>query len=99
MTYHPTTNRARKTYFHPEKLIQLYKYLETEFHKNQRYPSNMELVKAGFGASTSVIRFYYDHMERLKMLHRDYNIARGIRLLPLTHAAEEIKAILAMEPQ
>lgn len=45
-------------------------------------PSNREMVDAGFATSTSVVRFYYKHMEALNMIERDETIARAIRLLP-----------------
>lgn len=97
MTYHPKTNRPRKGYSNPEKLIAMYRYMQEYFRTNQRFPTNREMVERGFATSTSVIRFYYDHMERFHMLSRDPMIARGLHLYPLSRAHPAIRDIIEKE--
>ena len=100
------TGRLIKPYSHPERLLTLYRFMESYFRKYQRHISNRELVMAGFAGSTSVVRYYFDQMIRLDMLElqkitkpdgTQYTPARGIRLLPLSQAHKTVKDLVAAE--
>jgi SOS-response transcriptional repressor LexA len=66
----------------PGHLAKIYDYLEQKIKTDQRPPSNREMLEAGFASSTSVIRHYYHLMQRLGMIHLDYAVARGVRIVP-----------------
>lgn len=83
-----------RTYSNLEKLLSIYHWIEQYIESHGFPPSNMELVDAGFAGSTSVIRYYYSRMIEMDMLKLEPNIARGIRLLPLAEASEEIRLIV-----
>lgn len=85
------------SYQDPKFLISIYRYMQSYLEKKQRYPTNREMVEAGFATSTSVIRYYYKKMGELGMLERDFGVSRGVRLLPLIKADPLIVKILEEE--
>ena len=99
MTYKRKTDRPAKPFSNPEKLISLWRWMEAYFKEHQRHASNRELVDAGFASSTSVIRFYFDHMALFGMLERDPGIARGLRLNKPAKFHPIIKSLLEQEKQ
>lgn len=77
----------------PEHFERMVDYMR-EYRNHHGYvPSNREMVEAGFGSSTSVVRYYYDRMAELNMIQIDKGIARGIRILPRSQwKKREVKA-------
>ena len=65
----------------PGHMVRMYEYLERYHQDTQRFPSNREVMQAGFASSTSVVRYYYNKMICYGMLTVDHGIARGIRLI------------------
>lgn len=63
---------------YPEKLIALHAWMQ-EFETLNRYkPGDSEVVEAGHAASTSVVHYYYDEMERLGMIYRPRKNGRAV---------------------
>ena len=80
---HPRT-RILPGEVYPAHLIAMYNFMEEYVKKNQYPPSNREMVDNEFATSTSVIRHYYDWMQRFGMIEVVPGISRGIRLHPRT---------------
>lgn len=64
------------------KLLKVYRWIAKYQKENGYPPSRVDMVKAKFSPSTSVVSYYLRHMRDLKMLEFDPGIARAIRLLP-----------------
>jgi len=87
-------SRRAQTYRSATKLVRMHRWMD-EYKKEHGYPPAIqELVDAGFAASTSVITYYFDRMQHLGMMERDFNIPRGIRLLSLKKAAPIIQEVI-----
>ena len=97
--------RMKRIFYNLNHLVAIHRFME-EFWKEHRYgASNRDIVEAGFASSTSVVRYYYDRMEKLGMISiprieidgRKFTPARGIILLPLSKAAPVIRQLLEAE--
>jgi SOS-response transcriptional repressor LexA len=82
-----------KLYRKPEKLLELYQWMKAYFDRYQRHASNAEIVEAGFAKTGSHVRYLFTAMEERGMMERDPHIARGVRLLPLFYAAEDVQPV------
>ena len=103
----PSTPRTPRPYFNPQRLIEIYRYMEAYQKQHKVGVSNREMILAGFASSTSVIRYYYGRMEALKMIHqikveidgRIISVSRGLELLPLEQADPLIQNLIQQENQ
>jgi SOS-response transcriptional repressor LexA len=82
-----------KLYSKPEKLKELYAWMKAYFDRNQRHATNAEIVEAGFAKTSSHVRYLFTAMEERSMMARDPYVARGIRLLPLEQAADDVRVV------
>jgi len=87
-----------RLYSKPEKLAELYAWMKAYFEKNQRHASNSEVVEAGFAKTSSHVRYLFAAMEERGMMERDPHVARGVRLLPLEQAADDVQPVTQFHP-
>jgi hypothetical protein len=85
----------------PNKLLALHLWM-VEFEKRNRYkPGDAEIVEAGLAASTSVVHYYYDEMEKLGMIFRPRKNGRAVPHsvipLPLEQASPVIQNLIQKE--
>lgn len=103
----PTPKVSPRHYFNPQRLLEIYRYMEAYQKEHGFGISNREMVMAGYASSTSVIRYYYGRMEALKMIcqpkleidGRTISVSRGIQLLPLENADPLIQNLIQQENQ
>lgn len=67
---------------YPEHFVRVYEFIEEYIQTNKFPPSNREMVDAGLASSTSVLRYYYERMEKYGMIEIIPKIARGMRIFP-----------------
>lgn len=60
--------KPHRVYHNPAYLLKIYNWIKEYKETHGFYPSNIELVAAGFAASSSVIRYYFSRMEEMKMI-------------------------------
>ena len=98
----PAPEKTHRPYYNPAYLLKIYLWMETYRNTHGFGPSNQEMVEAKLASSTSVIRYYYNQMQKLNLIEvptvtvngRTFCPARGILLLPLDRAAPSIQELL-----
>lgn len=101
--------KTTRPFQNPAKLIEVYRWMKEFEELYECKPADKELVWAGLASSTSVIRYYYDRLEELRMIRRPkliniengkvFTPCRSIILLPLEQANPIIKEFLKKEKQ
>jgi SOS-response transcriptional repressor LexA len=89
-----SASRRAHTIRTAQKLVRMHHWINKYKREHGYPPAIQELVDAGFAASTSVITYYFDRMQSLGMMERDFNIPRGIRLLSLKKADPIIQEVV-----
>lgn len=84
----------RRPYSKPEKLVEIYQWIEKYIEQRGFPPTIMEMVDEGFGPSTSVIRYYLARMTEEGMIEVTPRISRGIRLLPIKSTTIRIQELM-----
>jgi hypothetical protein len=71
-----------RPYHRPEFLLDIYRFMEKFERENQVKPSIQDIVDAKFSPSTSVVRFYLSHMEKLGMITHPRILRNGKLITP-----------------
>ena len=74
--------RPYRPYRNTDHLIRIYRFIEEYDRQYKCSPSYTDIVKNGLAPSTSVVRFYFDHMEKLGMITYQQGVARSCRVVP-----------------
>lgn len=77
-----TQVQVRRARGNPQYYLRMYEFMQEYHAKNGFSVSIGEMVEAGFATSTSVIRFYLNHMEKLKMIRQPKLIRNGKSITP-----------------
>ena len=89
----------KRPYRNIRKLLEIYRFIERYDKEFFCSPSYTDIVNAGLAPSTSVVRFYFNHMTNLIMLRYQPGVARSCRLLPLNTDNPLIKEAVESEAQ
>jgi hypothetical protein len=75
--------KAYRPYRHMHRLLAVYRFIQQYELEHKCAPSYTDIVNAELAPSTSVVKFFFDHMEKLGMISYQPGIARSVRALPL----------------
>ena len=75
------------------RLLDIHEFIQAYDKTNGCSPSYAEIVNAGLASSTSVVSFYFRHMNNLGMITYHPRIARSVRALPLPETPSIQKAL------
>jgi len=99
----------KRPFSNPAKLLEIYRFMKEFEEIHECKPADIELVDAGIASSTSVIRYYYDRLEEMKMIRRpklvnkktgrEFTPSRSNILLPLKQAHHIIRDLIQQEKE
>jgi hypothetical protein len=97
--YGEIMTKKPKHYAHPAKLIEVYRFIEKFREDNLDSPTFQDVIDAGLAGSTSVVRYYFDYMEKYNMVKFTMKNGRRktIHLQPLGGADPFILQALSEE--
>lgn len=83
-----STKSHKAPYRNMPRLKAIYEFIDGYIKQNGWPPSKREIAQQFGGVSTSVVDYWTSRMEEYNMLKREFNVARGIKLLPYTFEKE-----------